>query len=91
MADSGSDIAASAKAVVLSPLETIVAKEAKNEFDCLGKPLGCSILRCFRDCSTELSGDSVLPGVTRQAAHKGKPPVRRRIGSASGNPTEPKP
>ena len=67
MADSGSDIVSSAKETVLSLLETIVAKEAKNEFDCLGKPLDCSFLRCFRGCSTELSGDSVLPGVTRQA------------------------
>ena len=42
MVDSGSNILFSAKNDVLLLLETIVAKEAKNEFDCLGKPLGCS-------------------------------------------------
>ena len=42
MVDSGSNILFSAKDDVLLLLETIVAKEAKNEFDCLGKPLGCS-------------------------------------------------
>ncbi|MBQ4515709.1 MAG: hypothetical protein II978_02855 [Clostridia bacterium] len=42
MADSGSDTKTSAKDFVLSLLETMVAKEAKNELDRLGKPLGCS-------------------------------------------------
>ncbi|MBR5156279.1 MAG: hypothetical protein IKW59_00745 [Clostridia bacterium] len=42
MVDSGSGTKSSAKGFALSLLETIVAKEAKNEFDCLGKPLGCS-------------------------------------------------
>ena len=42
MVDSGSNILFSAKNDVLLLLETIVAKEAKSEFDCLGKPLGCS-------------------------------------------------
>lgn len=66
MADNGSDIGFSAKKPTLSPFETIVAKEAKNEFGCLGKPLDCSVMRCGRDCSAELSGDSVLIRETLQ-------------------------
>jgi len=42
LADSGSDAKPSAKGSALLLLEISAAKEAKNERDCLGKPLGCS-------------------------------------------------
>ena len=48
LADSGSDTVLSAKRTALSLLETNAAKEAKNEFDCLGKPLDCSFFETHR-------------------------------------------
>jgi len=70
LADSGSNIRPSAKGFVLLLLETSIAKEAKNELDCLGKPLGCSKWRCTEDCSADLSGDSVPRWVTARVEYE---------------------
>ena len=66
MADSRSDTCSSAKGLVLLLFETMAAKEAKDGPGCMGKPLGCSCLRFWEDCSAELSGSPVLRGVTPQ-------------------------
>ena len=70
LADSGSDTRPSAKGIALSLLETSIAKEAKNEFDCLGKPLDCSFWRCTEDCSADLSGDPVPRRATPRIEHE---------------------
>ena len=49
IADSGTNAVASAKAKALLPREIMLAKEAKNERDCLGKPLGCSMRKHIGD------------------------------------------